>query len=232
MVRTCDGDPWGVHLSSRLRGRPVSRWRRGCSGAGRTLHARNTTRPFPGTRWRTACARRAWRWATSTTSRSTTNPCEGSSACWRPMSPSPQADCVRSSTPCRCGCGKSSTPRGSWIGGSGTVLTSATFICRTTSPTQPAHSSPLPSTTRPSIRRPDRSPAGLAARTPLHDRRASKQLAHQASQKRTGLVAETLAFMRENKKWWLIPILVVLLLLGVLLVVGGSSAAPFIYTLF
>lgn len=57
-------------------------------------------------------------------------------------------------------------------------------------------------------------------------------LAAAANQKRSGLVAELVGFMSENKKWWLTPIIVVLLLFAVLLVLGGSSAAPFIYTLF
>jgi len=46
------------------------------------------------------------------------------------------------------------------------------------------------------------------------------------------LLAEFVAFLRENKKWWLIPILLVLLLAGVLIVVSGSAVAPFIYPFF
>jgi len=47
-----------------------------------------------------------------------------------------------------------------------------------------------------------------------------------------GLVAEFVAFLRENKKWWLAPIIIVLLLFGVLIILAGTGAAPFIYTLF
>jgi hypothetical protein len=47
------------------------------------------------------------------------------------------------------------------------------------------------------------------------------------------IIWETLALLRERKKWWLLPILILLLVFGVLVVLAGSSAiAPFIYTLF
>lgn len=47
-----------------------------------------------------------------------------------------------------------------------------------------------------------------------------------------GFLAETWAFLKENKKWWLLPIVVVLVLFGVLVLLSGSAVAPFIYTLF
>jgi hypothetical protein len=53
-----------------------------------------------------------------------------------------------------------------------------------------------------------------------------------AQGRRSGILAELWAFMRDNKKWWLTPIVVALLLLGVLIALGGSAAAPFIYTIF
>lgn len=54
----------------------------------------------------------------------------------------------------------------------------------------------------------------------------------EASKKRTGLMAEFIAFLMDNKKWWLLPILVVFLLFGTLLVFVSTGAAPFIYALF
>jgi hypothetical protein len=51
-----------------------------------------------------------------------------------------------------------------------------------------------------------------------------------SSQEERGLVAEFIAFMKENKMWWLTPILVVFLLLGVLLILGATGAAPFLYS--
>jgi len=54
----------------------------------------------------------------------------------------------------------------------------------------------------------------------------------QIAEKRRGLAAEFLDFLKHNKKWWLGPIVVVLLLLGLLVLLGGTAAAPFIYTLF
>lgn len=47
-----------------------------------------------------------------------------------------------------------------------------------------------------------------------------------------GLLSETVAFLRHNKKWWLTPILVALFLLGFLVFLGGTGAAPFLYALF
>lgn len=52
--------------------------------------------------------------------------------------------------------------------------------------------------------------------------------------RRTGLVAEFVAYLRENKKWWLIPIVVMVVVFGLLfvLVALNPALAPFIYTLF
>ena len=47
-----------------------------------------------------------------------------------------------------------------------------------------------------------------------------------------GLVAELVAFMKEQKAWWMSPLLIVFGLLGVILVLGATGAAPFIYSLF
>ncbi len=55
----------------------------------------------------------------------------------------------------------------------------------------------------------------------MHDddnQRAREAFAAQAEQPTPGLVAELLAFLRDNKKWWLLPILIVLLVVGVLIV--------------
>jgi hypothetical protein len=54
----------------------------------------------------------------------------------------------------------------------------------------------------------------------------------QASGKQTGLAAELIGFLKNNKKWWLGPIILSILLLGLLVLLGGTAAAPFIYTLF
>ena len=53
-----------------------------------------------------------------------------------------------------------------------------------------------------------------------------------SKEKRQGIIAELLSFLKHNKKWWLLPILVVLFLVGGLVVLGSTGAAPFIYTLF
>ncbi len=56
--------------------------------------------------------------------------------------------------------------------------------------------------------------------------------AQQASRPQTGIAAELLSFLLQNKKWWLTPIVVMLLLMGLLIALGSTAAAPFIYTLF
>lgn len=56
--------------------------------------------------------------------------------------------------------------------------------------------------------------------------------AEQARQQRSGLVAELVDFLKNNKKWWLTPIVLVLLIVGALIMLSGTAAAPFIYTLF
>ena len=42
--------------------------------------------------------------------------------------------------------------------------------------------------------------------------------------KQSGIVAEFLQFLGQNKKFWLIPLLLVLLLLGALIVLGFATA--------
>lgn len=55
----------------------------------------------------------------------------------------------------------------------------------------------------------------------------------QANQeKQAGIVAEFIAFLKDNKKFWLIPLLLALFGIGAIIILGGTSAAPFIYTLF
>ncbi|MEM1245385.1 MAG: DUF5989 family protein [Acidobacteriota bacterium] len=53
-----------------------------------------------------------------------------------------------------------------------------------------------------------------------------------AEESAPGLVSETAAFLRHNKKWWLTPIVIALFLLGFLIFLGSTGAAPFIYALF
>jgi hypothetical protein len=48
----------------------------------------------------------------------------------------------------------------------------------------------------------------------------------------SSLMADTIGFLKENKKWWLLPILVLMVLISVLLLLSGSPIGPFIYTLF
>lgn len=56
--------------------------------------------------------------------------------------------------------------------------------------------------------------------------------ATEASRKQTGLLRETLAWLRYNKKWWLTPVVFLLLLVGLLVVLSSTAVAPLIYTLF
>jgi hypothetical protein len=58
------------------------------------------------------------------------------------------------------------------------------------------------------------------------------QFASTAAGKRTNLLGEFFAMMKQNKKFWLGPIIIILLLFGLLIALGSSAAAPFIYSLF
>ena len=68
--------------------------------------------------------------------------------------------------------------------------------------------------------------------TPKDESSRDAQFAKLAAGKSSGLIGESLYFIRHNKKWWLTPIIVVMLLFGMLVMAGGSGAAPFIYALF
>lgn len=52
----------------------------------------------------------------------------------------------------------------------------------------------------------------------------------EARGKERGIVAEFVAFMKENKAWWMTPILVVLGLVSALLILGATPIGHFIYT--
>lgn len=61
---------------------------------------------------------------------------------------------------------------------------------------------------------------------------SSATFVREAQQRRSGLFAELLDFLLNNKKWWLTPIILALLLVGALIFLSGTAVAPFIYTLF
>ena len=50
--------------------------------------------------------------------------------------------------------------------------------------------------------------------------------------KKTSILAEFWAFLKERKKWWLFPIIIFVLLLCLVIFSSQSAIAPFIYTLF
>lgn len=48
-----------------------------------------------------------------------------------------------------------------------------------------------------------------------------------------GMIAEYLAFLRQNKKWVLVPVAILILsLCALLLITQGSPLAPLIYAIF
>ena len=59
-----------------------------------------------------------------------------------------------------------------------------------------------------------------------------KEFAEQANQGQSGLLRETFAWLRYNRKWWLAPVVVLLLLVGLLVILSSTAVAPLIYTLF
>jgi hypothetical protein len=66
----------------------------------------------------------------------------------------------------------------------------------------------------------------------MSEQQKKDDFAAQATGSRSGLGAEFVDFLKDNKKWWLAPIIVSILGLGLLVMLGGTAAAPFIYTLF
>ncbi len=68
--------------------------------------------------------------------------------------------------------------------------------------------------------------------TEQKESQGQEDFAAQAAAQRSGLVAEFVDFLKDNKKWWLAPIILSILALGLLVMLGGTAAAPFIYTLF
>ncbi len=60
----------------------------------------------------------------------------------------------------------------------------------------------------------------------------ARDFIQQAQKAQPGLLRETWAWLRHNKKWWLIPIVFMLLLVGALVILSSTALAPFIYTLF
>lgn len=53
-----------------------------------------------------------------------------------------------------------------------------------------------------------------------------------AKRRRTGIVREFWAFLKDNKKWWLTPIILVILLLMGIVILNATGVVPFMYTLF
>ncbi len=47
-----------------------------------------------------------------------------------------------------------------------------------------------------------------------------------------GLLRESWAWLRHNKKWWLLPPLLAQVLVGFLVVLSETAVGPVIYTLF
>lgn len=60
----------------------------------------------------------------------------------------------------------------------------------------------------------------------------ASEFERQADQRQSGLFAEVLQYLAQNRKWWLTPIIIVLLLIGGIVALAGTGAAPFIYTIF
>jgi len=51
--------------------------------------------------------------------------------------------------------------------------------------------------------------------------------------KKSRVMSEFFAFLRQEKKFWMVPIVIIFIAFGLLMVFAQSSAvAPFIYTLF
>lgn len=60
----------------------------------------------------------------------------------------------------------------------------------------------------------------------------SREFADRASRAQTGILRETLRFVRREQKWFLAPILLLLLAAGAFVLLTSTGAAPLIYALF
>ncbi len=58
------------------------------------------------------------------------------------------------------------------------------------------------------------------------------ELERLAEHRDPGLLRESWALIRSERKWFLVPLLVVFVLVGGLVVLGGTGAAPLLYSLF
>ena len=54
---------------------------------------------------------------------------------------------------------------------------------------------------------------------------------HQDDEIQQGLVADFMAFLREEKIWWILPLVLIILLLAAIAILGQGAGplAPFIY---
>jgi len=61
---------------------------------------------------------------------------------------------------------------------------------------------------------------------------SGNQFAQQGQEQRTGLLADFIYLLKNNRKWWMLPLILVLIVFGIFMVLSSSGVAPFIYTVF
>ena len=72
----------------------------------------------------------------------------------------------------------------------------------------------------------------MSERTPAKNSGQPRELARLVEGPAPGLLRQSWALIRSERKWFLLPILLALLLIGGFVVLGGTGAAPLLYTLF
>lgn len=68
--------------------------------------------------------------------------------------------------------------------------------------------------------------------TPRNDAESRNQFAQQGQAQRTGMLADFIYLLRNNRKWWMLPLILVFIVFGVFMVLSSTGVAPFIYTVF
>lgn len=67
---------------------------------------------------------------------------------------------------------------------------------------------------------------------PRNDAGSQNQFAQQGQAQRTGMLADFIYLLKNNRKWWMLPLILVFIAFGVFMVLSSTGVAPFIYTVF
>lgn len=67
---------------------------------------------------------------------------------------------------------------------------------------------------------------------PRNEQESRNQFAQQGQEQRTGMLADFMYLLKNNRKWWMLPLILVFIAFGIFMVLSSTGVAPFIYTVF